>query len=103
MPAGQSEAGGTGRAAAARLAALRTPSAQTRASAERFGLCFGLRACGLSPDSLRGHRRARKGETCRSWDVKAAKVRTYAGSSGPCSRRRNRRSSIVSFNRYRMR
>ena len=63
MPAGQSEAGGTGRAAAARLAAMRTPSAQTLASAERFGLCFGLRACGLSPDSLRGHRRARDGGT----------------------------------------
>jgi hypothetical protein len=38
MPAGHSEAGGTGRAAAACLAAMRTPSAQTRASAERFGL-----------------------------------------------------------------
>ncbi len=34
---GKLAGGGIGRAAAARLAALRTPSEQTRASAERFG------------------------------------------------------------------
>jgi len=28
-------------------------------------------------------------ETCRSWDGKAARGRTYEGTSGPCSRRRN--------------
>ena len=38
MPAGQSDEGGTGRAAAAGLAAMRTPSAQTRASAASFRL-----------------------------------------------------------------
>ena len=38
MSAGQSDGGGTGRTATPCLTALRTPSAQTGAGAERFGL-----------------------------------------------------------------
>ena len=97
QPSKESTGVGTGRAAAVRLTAPRTPSAQTRASTERFSLCSGLWWCGLGPDSLRGLQQARNGQTCRSWDVTAAKVRTYEGSSGPCSRRRQQRHGRASL------